>query len=344
MLAGHVLNFVEGHDTALADLREVQPALLIASVKVWAELRSATSLAILAATPLERRAYRWAFSLGRQIDSLHASRLQASAFRRVAWYVARRLVLGNLRRMMGLERTRFALAGAAPCSTGLLDWFRAMGVPVREFWGMAEASGIGAIGEREAGTLSQPLPGLRLQRAADGELTLTQRTCAARATLLTTGDLVQKGVSGCLHLLGRRSEIFALESGRGVVPMAFERRLGDSEFIDGALLVGAGRPFCVSLVSINSEAVRHWAQKQGVRFTNFASLVNSEAVRGLIAGEVAEANAAVAPHMRARSFSIFHDVFRPADEEMTAIGTFRRTLILERYASLIADLYAATEP
>ncbi len=71
----------------------------------------------------------------------------------------------NLRRMLGLDRLRQGTSGAAPISPDLLMWYRAIGVPLLEGYGMTENAGSGH-GEYRRG---QPprLGGPRRARRAD---------------------------------------------------------------------------------------------------------------------------------------------------------------------------------
>src|SRR5256714_15567090 len=89
------------------------------------------------------------------------------ALLRTARAIGDRLVLKNIRVVLGLDRIRWAITGAAPISPDLIAWYWAMGVDVYEVYGQTENTGlatsnrpglltIGTIGQAEAGTQSSP--------------------------------------------------------------------------------------------------------------------------------------------------------------------------------------------
>ena len=72
------------------------------------------------------------------------------------------LVFRNIRRMLGLDRCRIALTGAAPISPDLIRWYLALGIDMREVYGQTENCGVATMmparmAPRPA-TRYQPLP------------------------------------------------------------------------------------------------------------------------------------------------------------------------------------------
>src|SRR4030095_7352962 len=51
------------------------------------------------------------------------------------------MALSNVRKMIGIDRARFLVTGAAPISPELVRWYLALGVPRLEVWGMTETCG-----------------------------------------------------------------------------------------------------------------------------------------------------------------------------------------------------------
>ena len=85
------------------------------------------------------------------------------------------LVLGNLRRMIGMDRLRRGASGAAPISPELLSWFWAIGVPVLEGFGQTESAGVATINTLEKnkpGTIGVTLPGTQTRISKEGEIQL----------------------------------------------------------------------------------------------------------------------------------------------------------------------------
>ena len=95
-----------------------------------------------------------------------------------------------------------------------------------------------------------------------------------------------------------------------------------------------------ALIQIDPEAVRPWAEEQGIAYTTFRSLVENEAVRALIAGEIDKANAQLAQVAQIRRFHLLIKELDHDDDEVTATMKVRRANIQAKYAAEIAALYA----
>ena len=49
------------------------------------------------------------------------------------------------RRLIGIDRCRFLVTGAAPISPDLVRWYLALGVPMLEVWGQTENGGAATV-------------------------------------------------------------------------------------------------------------------------------------------------------------------------------------------------------
>ena len=92
---------------------------------------------------------------------------------RIAWWFANRLVLYNIKTLMGLHRVRIARTGAAPISPDLIKWYWAMGIRLFEVYGQTENTGIATSNtptHLKVGTIGMPAPGTEMKIAQDGEI------------------------------------------------------------------------------------------------------------------------------------------------------------------------------
>ena len=145
LLLGQTVNYVENPETVFENLREVQPYIFFAVPRVWEKIYSTVAITVREAGRLQQLAYGWAISLGLQMAAFEIERKEPDAWLAMRYKLARLLVLNNVRRMIGMHRVELALTGAAPISPELIRWYLALGIPLREAWGMTETTGGGSI-------------------------------------------------------------------------------------------------------------------------------------------------------------------------------------------------------
>ena len=78
----------------------------------------------------------------------------------------------QVRELVGLGEVQRAITGAAPISVELVEWYRAIGVPLSEVYGMSENTGpLTWDSERvKPGYVGRALPGVEVALAEDGEV------------------------------------------------------------------------------------------------------------------------------------------------------------------------------
>ena len=125
---------------------------------------------------------------------------------------------------IGLDRCRIAATGSAPVDPEIIEFFRALGVPLSEGWGMSELSNaatFAAPDEARTGAVGRPFPGMEIRLADDGEVLvrgplvmagyykdpeLTMATIDS-AGWLHTGDIGEFDDAGFLKIIDRKKEL-----------------------------------------------------------------------------------------------------------------------------------------
>ncbi len=148
--AGSILNFVENPDTVPENVREIAPTIFFAVPRVWEKFYSAVTIAVKEAGRLQQWAYARAIGVGGRVADLVLQRKPVPAWLKLQFIVSRVLVLDNVRRLIGIHRSRYLLTGAAPIAPDLIRWYLSLGVPMLEGWGMTETTGLGIINRPDA--------------------------------------------------------------------------------------------------------------------------------------------------------------------------------------------------
>jgi len=355
ILLGHVLNFVENPETVFENMREVQPVVFTAVPRIWEKLYSATVLALKEATALQRAAYNWALGVGQQWAQALEAWQTPPAPLRLRYWLARTLVLNNLRRAMGVHQLRYAVTGAAPISPQLIRWFHALGVDMREVWGMTEVSGGATLTpqRRRPGSIGVPYPCTEVRIGEHGEiqvrgptvfqgyLNLPEKTAETLADgWLRSGDVGRVDADGYFYITDRMKDIIITAGGKNVTPSEWENQLKFSPYVTDAVVIGDRRPYLTCLVMIDHENVEQWAQDAQVAFSDYRSLCRSQPVQELIGAEIERVNRQFARVEQVKAFRLLENKLTAEDEELTPTMKLKRKLVGEKYRSLIDSMYA----
>lgn len=355
---GAVVNFAESLRTIQEDLRELSPKIFFGVPRIWEKFHSSIQSKMREAGPLRRSVYKAAMhSLATFAQKPRSSWSMREKVVWTFWYL---LILRALLNFIGLRRCEVAISSGAPIAPEILKFFRLLGLPIREAYGLTEASGATSMQSSDrspVGTVGAPYPGVELMLADDGEILIRgnavfkgyyknpEATAEAIDTegWLHTGDVArwEEGPEGPeLRIVDRKKDIMITAGGKNITPSEIENAMKFSPYIKEAIVVADRRRFVSALIQIDFENVSKWATDEGLIFTHFRSLAESPEVRALIQKEVDAANADMPQVQQVRKFHLFIKELDHDDGEVTATMKVKRKSIYEKYAEVIESIYA----
>ncbi len=354
---GAVVNFAESLRTIQEDLRELAPQIFFGVPRIWEKFNASIQMKLREAGGLRLWLYRRA--MASLTDFAATPRAVWSVWQRLVWQCWYWLVLRSLLNFIGLRDCRLAVSSGAPIAPDILHFFRILGVPIREAYGMTEASGASTLQANEAspiGTVGAALPGVLLKLADDGEILIGgagvfrgyyKNDSATREAIdadgwLHSGDVGrwQDGPNGAeLRVIDRKKDIMITAGGKNITPSEIENGLRFSTYIKEAIVIADRRRFVSALLQINFDSVSTWAEEQNYVFTNFKSLVELPQVRELIQAEVDAVNARMPQVQQVRKFHLLVKELDHDDGEVTATMKVRRGSIAQKYADVIEAIY-----
>jgi long-chain acyl-CoA synthetase len=349
---GSRVDFGESIRTVQEDLREVAPSMFLGVPRIWEKLHSAINIKMHEAGPLRRRFFEWGLEICGQFA--HKGPADQSLRERLVFGFFYVTVFRALQNFIGLRKLRVALTGAAPISPAIVHFFRTLGVPLIEVYGLTESSGM-IMGQRLGtvvrGTVGVPVLGVEYRLSEVGELQVRgdvvfkgyYKNPEATATTrvdgwLHTGDVVQE-VEGEIKIVDRLKDIMITAGGKNLTPSEIENTMKTSHFIKECVVVADARKFVSALIQIDFEAVSQWAESRNLAFTHFRSLTESPEVRALIDEQVRNGNAKLAEVSHIRRFHLLTKELDHDDGEVTATMKVRRASIYKTYAAEIEAMY-----
>lgn len=333
LLFGAVAHFPE-HPAAVDEaMADVSPTLSVALPQRWesraAELRGRVRES--------GRINRWAY------------RASLGARGGPGAVLGRWLVLDPIQRKLGLHRLRAAAVGGRYVPPDVLEFWRGAGIPLVEFYGLTEASGLVAFQPEPspAGTGLRPHSELSVRIGEGGEVEIAGPALAAMANngdagWLPTGDRGGLAEDGSLSLSYRVTDVITLD-GREVPIGEIERTLRAQGHIRHVVVIGQDRPHLAALIELDLPSVAAWARGSSVRYGSLGSLAENPRVLELVRQAVDAANADLAGRglPPVREFAVLRATEGFESTDVLALtGEVRRAEVASRYAATIDDLYA----
>ncbi|WP_309905455.1 AMP-binding protein [Variovorax soli] len=329
-----LLHLPENGATMFNDLLEVEPHILFAAPRFFEKLQGTTELFMQEAVLLARTAYTACLTP-----------------RRAGWL--QRKMRWRIRSALGLRNVRVAVVSGAASPPHVADWFDAIGVPMLDCYGMAEAGFCRIVpAGRSVETASAPIEtGTQLKLAPDDEVLVRGpvlrpgywtrgKPCVAATVAggwLRTGDLGRVDEHGRVHLLGRVRARAVAAGGGHISPETAEDALRLSAYIADAIVVPAEGGLSAALLSLEEERVRKYAQQHRLPFTDYASLLGLPEIAALIAAQVEIANGRLPEPHRVRTVRVIPRSLHPGDEELTPALRLNRGVVASRYANLFTE-------
>ncbi len=350
---GSTVNFGESIRTVQEDLREVAPTMFLGVPRIWEKLHSAITIKMQETGPLRRHLFQRAMAACAPLAE--KPRGQWTPGERLRHALHYWLVLRALQNFIGLRDARVALTGAAPIAPDVVRFFRTLGVPLIEVYGLTESTGMVTghdLDHVSVGTVGPVTQGVEYRVADSGELQIRgemvfagyYKNPEATATSIVdgwlhTGDVVREE-GGQIRIVDRLKDIMITAGGKNLTPSEIENTMKASPYIKECVIVAEGRRFVGALVMIDYETVGKWAEARRIAFTHFRSLVETPEVRELIDAEIARGNARLAQVAQIRKFHLLTKELDHDDGEVTATMKVRRSSIYKAYAAEIEALYS----
>jgi long-chain acyl-CoA synthetase len=352
---GIILGHCQDMNDLLPDLASFQPSFILAVPRVFEKVfNSAEQKATNEGKgAIFSRAARVAIDYSRAQDDPSGPTLGL----RLQHAVFDRLVYGKLRAALG-GKARWAISGGAALSERLGHFFRGVGVTVLEGYGLTETSPAAAVNRpdrQKIGSVGQPLPGVSVKIAEDGEVLIKGKIVfpgywkneKATTEAFTddgwyrTGDLGELDDEGFLTITGRKKEIIVTAGGKNVAPAVLEDRLRGNALISQCMVVGDGRPFIGVLITLDPDALGPWRERNGK--PDSATIDDLRTDPDLLAevqAAIDDANKAVSRAESIKKFRILSTDFTQEGGHLSAKLSLKRSVVAKEFAADIEAIYS----
>jgi long-chain acyl-CoA synthetase len=319
LVSGHIhLFFAESLDTFLQDLQRTRPTLFISVPRLWLKFQ----------------------------QGVFAKMPPAKLDRLLRIPVLGKVVAKKIRKGLGLDQVKLAGSGSAPIPPGLIAWYRKIGLPLYEGYGMTEDSSYSHLSNEQhnaPGYVGVPLPGVEVRMSAEGEVLIRspgqcigyykQPELTAESFTedgyFRTGDLGERTPAGLLKLTGRAKELFKTAKGKYVAPAPIENRINAHPMVELSLVSGVGQPAAYAMV-ILAEHIRPRLGEDEVR----------QQVENEMQALLKDINAAVADHEQLHMIVVKREPWSVENGFLTPTMKVRRARIEKSMEAHVDGWYA----
>jgi long-chain acyl-CoA synthetase len=332
------------------DLVAVRPTFMVGVPRIFEKFYAAVKGALGQGSALKRKLAAWALAKGdARARAVRTGKPPAGGF---GFWLADKLVLGKLRRKLGLDRARFLISGGAPLAAEIAEFFHGAGLLICEGYGLTETVGAAFLNTRAAyrfGTVGKALDVVEVKIADDGEILMrgpsvfrqyynnpTETAASVEPEgWFHSGDIGQLE-DGFLRITDRKKDLIVTAGGKKVAPQALENALkARTPLISQVLVYGDKRPYCVALVTLSDDARKRFGGADG------AKLAASPEVRAAIEAEVDALNAGLASYETIKKFAILPEDLSEAAGELTPKLSIKRKVVIDKYRGVIEGLYGS---
>jgi long-chain acyl-CoA synthetase len=333
---------------------EVKPHVLFGVPRVWEKIHGGLMAAI-GADPEKAKQFEEAVEAARPI-ALRRSWGTATDDDEKTWAFLDEVAFKPVRQMLGLDDLFAAVTGAAPIPPELLGWFRAIGVPISEVYGMSENTGAMTWTPEKIkpGTVGPAIPGTEVAIAPDGEvicrgphvfqgyLDSPDKTAEALSDdgWLHTGDIGEFDDDGYLKIVDRKKELIITAGGKNISPANLEAALKMIPLVGQAAAIGDQRPFVSALVVLDPDTAPVWAKQHGIDFETLQDLADHPDVVAEIDAGLAEVMEPFNNAERVKKVKVLGEEWLPDSDLLTPTSKLKRRGVNTHFAAEIEALYA----
>jgi long-chain acyl-CoA synthetase len=364
LYAGYTVNFPEESDTAMADLYEIAPSLVVASPRMWENISRQVMVKHLDASFFKKLVYDICLPIGYRWADFKFEKKNPPPGWKLLYWLAYAAMFRALRDRLGFSKIRSAMTGGAALGPDVFRFFHALGVNLKQIYGQTEVAGYSTIhkdGDINFDSVGIPVPAAEVsifEPDAEGVGEVISRGPGlfqgylkneeeTRRTIidgwLHSGDAGYFSADGHLVIIDRVKDLMHLKSGAKFSPMFIENKLKFCPYIIEAVVLGHEQDYVTAMICIDYKHVGKWAEDNRINYTTYSDLAGKEEVYQLIEREVVRVNASLPEKARIHKFLLLYKELDADDEELTRTKKIRRKFINQKYVQEIAALYSEVE-
>jgi long-chain acyl-CoA synthetase len=256
----------------------------------------------------------------------------------------RKPLFAKVRREMGLENLKYAIAGGAALPAKVAKGLELFGIPILQGYGLTESSpviSVNPLGSPRNDSAGPPLPGVEVRISEPDETGIGEIVVRGPNVMLGyyknkvatdevlkdgwlyTGDLGHIDKDGYVYITGRMKSIIVTQTGKNIYPEEIEEKLIKSEWIKEVLIVPRIDPetkkeqIC-AIIHPNYELLEQHSISKGITLAE-------QDIQSIYKDEIRKCNEDLSAYKKITRFEIREEEF-----PKTTTNKIKRHLFIER--------------
>lgn len=338
------------------ELRAIQPSVVGGLPRTWEKIYE-TIMANRNVLPKKKqKIFDWAVKTGYQYNKYLYEKRSIPLTLRIKHAVSYNLVIKKILDALGFfKNAKHILTGGAVSSKEIIDFFFSLGLWICQVYGQTEVFGMGSVETRENmkfGSVGKPFPNTDIKIAEDGEIMIRSDMVSPgyykdpeltkdtfKEGWLYSGDLGYIDNEGYVFITGRKKDIIITSGAKNITPAKIEASLMSSPLIEHAVVVGDGRKYLASLLTLNFEEGQNWAKKKGLDVKDYESLMVVDELRIEIEKHINDVNQKYSRVEQIKKFTILPEPLSIESGELTSLSKIKRFVVTKKYSHKIDEMY-----
>jgi long-chain acyl-CoA synthetase len=252
-------------------------------------------------------------------------------------------------------RLKALVSGGGPLNTEVGYFFRALGVPILQGYGLTETAPVVSCNlpyRVKMHTVGPAFKGVEVKIAEDdGEILVrgplvmdgywndeeaTREVIDAKGWL-HTGDVGRMDEDGFIQITDRKKDLIVNSGGQNISPQRVEGVIALEPEIGMVIVFGDKMPHLVALIVPAQEFLTTWAREHK-KPSDLSRIHDDPDLKVAIAAAIDRANAKLTLTEKVRRFTILSEPPSVENNEMTPTMKARRFMLRQRYAALIEGM------
>lgn len=346
--------FGGGLDTFISDLALVKPSYMVTVPRVITKMRERIVKSIQKEGFLAEALFQQGIETSKEYyEEIRKGKFPSNLLTK-KFQIFQKTILKSVRDKVS-PNIEFFVAGGAPLSEEDFNFFRSIGIPILEGYGLTETLGpicLNSLEDPMVGCVGIPFKDVKILIGEDGEILINSPFMLKRYInspgndgidgngYFHSGDIGEITNSGRLKITDRKKDIIVNSYGKNIYPLKIESYLSGSQRIEHSLVIGDGKPYLTALIFTSKDKFGDLIDSGLIDASISSELLTRDPnVLNIIEEELNVLNRGLAKHERVQKFTLIPLKLEATDSFITPSLKLKRDHIYNKFHNEIERMY-----